>query len=81
MQTIYANVINLRLTPNEVVFEFGSAFPDKPMVGPPLNFQPDVRVVLNPGSIPGLINALNQAMKQQQAAQGHGTPPQTGPVN
>lgn len=78
MQTLYANVINLKLTPNEVVLEFGSAFPDRPVVGAPPGFQPDIRIVLAPGSLPGLAQLFSQAMAQQRTG---GTPPPTGPVH
>src|SRR5450756_3243810 len=44
--TIYANIINFRLTPGEFVLEFGAHFPDRPGQGPPSDFRPDIRVCL-----------------------------------
>ncbi len=66
MQTLFANIINFRVTPTELVLEFGSFFPDRPNVAPPADFKPDVRVVLNAASIPGLIQALTNAAQQSQ---------------
>ena len=69
MNSVYANVVNLRLTPNEFVLEFGSHFPNQPNMAPPSDFKPDVRVVMNPAALQGLANALAQAVKQNQSAQ------------
>lgn len=64
--TVYANVVNMRLTPGEMVLEFGVHFPDRPQQGPPSDYRPDVRVVLPPGALPGLQRALTQALQQLQ---------------
>jgi hypothetical protein len=64
-QTIYANVANFRLTPNEFVLEFGAHFPDTPGQPPPSDFQPDVRIVLPAGALRGILQTL-QAIVQQQ---------------
>lgn len=56
----YANIVNLRVTQNEVVLEFGSHFPDKP--GPPgPGHVPDVKVVLNRSVLPELARIMTAA--------------------
>ena len=64
--TIYANVVNFRLTPGEFVLEFGAHFPDRPNQGPPSDFRPDVRVVLPPGALQGILQALTRAVEERQ---------------
>jgi hypothetical protein len=64
--TIYANIINFRLTPGEFVLEFGAHFPDRPGQGPPSDFRPDIRVVLPSGALQGMLQALSAAQRQQQ---------------
>lgn len=68
MLTIFANVLNIRMTPTELVIEVGSFFPDRPHVGPPSDYKPEVRVVLNKAVLPGLAEALKQAVVQGEAA-------------
>ena len=63
--TIYANVVNFRLTPREFVLEFGAHFPDRPMQGPPSDYQPDARVVLPAAALNVILQALSQAVAQQ----------------
>jgi hypothetical protein len=72
MTTIFANVLNIRITPSELVLEFGSFFPDRaPVVGiapsPPSDYKPEVRVVLNPSVLPGLAEAMKKGAEQVQA--------------
>ena len=69
MQTLYANIVNFRLTPGELVLEFGNFFPDRPNIGPPQDFKPDIRVVMNVTSLQGLAEAFKNAVAQQQQAQ------------
>lgn len=59
MTTIFANILNIRITPTELVLEFGSFFPDRPPVGggpvgPPSDYKPEIRVVLNKDVLRGL---------------------------
>jgi hypothetical protein len=75
MQTIFANVINLKLAATELVLEFGSFFPDKVGVGPPSDYKPDVRVVMNIAALDTLLRGLSQAAAAQRQQQ----PPQTDP--
>jgi hypothetical protein len=75
MQTLFANIVNFRLTPTELVLEFGNFFPDRPSVGPPQDFTPDIRIVMNVGSLPGLAEAFKNAAAQQQQAQQMQKPP------
>jgi hypothetical protein len=58
MNTIFANVLNIRSTPTELVLEFGSFFPDRPNIGISADYKPEVRVVLNPAVLPGLLDGL-----------------------
>jgi hypothetical protein len=71
MTTIFANVLNIRSTPTEFVLEFGSFFPDRAGMGLPADFKQEVRVVLNPAALPGLLDGLTKlaaASKQAAAA-------------
>ncbi len=58
--TLYANVINVRVTPQEFVLDFGSFFPDGPQQGVPADFKPAVRVVMPQAALPGLHGLLGQ---------------------
>ena len=69
MTTIFANVLNIRMTPTELVLEFGSFFPDRPNIGIPSDFKPEIRVVVNPAVLPGLVDGLTKALAQAQAGQ------------
>jgi hypothetical protein len=69
MQTLYANIVNFRVTPSELVLEFGNFFPDRPNVGPPQDFKPDIRIVLSVTSLPGLAEAFKNAAAQKQQTQ------------
>lgn len=73
LSTIYANVVNLRVTPHELVMEFGSHFPDQPGQGPPTDHIPDVRIVLPVGVLDGLSKVMQQAAAQHQQQQTSGT--------
>jgi hypothetical protein len=62
MTTTYSNIINLKVTPNELVLEFGMHFPD----GPPkpeekISFEPVARIVLPAAALDGLMSAINIA--------------------
>ncbi len=79
MQTLYANVVNFKVTPAEIVLEFGNNFPERPTVGVPPGYQPDIRIVLAAPALPGLAAAFQQAANQQAAqVKMHGTPPAGG---
>jgi hypothetical protein len=69
MNTIYSNLVNIRLTPTELVLEFGNHFPNQPGLAPPSDFKPDIRVVMTAAALEGLANALAQTVKQRQGAQ------------
>lgn len=70
--TIYANVVNVKTTPNELVFEFGSIFPEgpaqQPTPGRPIQFDPEVRIVLAVPALQMLVDVLHKALQQRQAA-------------
>jgi hypothetical protein len=82
--TVYANVVNFRVTPGEFVMEFGAHFPDQPGQAPPSDFRPDVRVVLPAAALQGMIQAMSQAAQQRQQQQPRKPTPgfqgPTGPV-
>jgi hypothetical protein len=69
MQTIFANLINFRMSPTELVLEFGSFFPDRPGIAPPSDQKPDVRVVMNILVLDNLITALSGLSAQRKSAQ------------
>lgn len=66
--TFYANVVNLRTTPTELVLEFGSFFPDMPNISPPSDYKPDVRVVMNIAVLQGFADALKKAAEAGTSA-------------
>jgi len=80
MNTIFANFIQLRMTPTELVLEFGNYFPDRPGVGIPSDYKPDTRVVMNIGNLEALINTLQQAVKTRQTQAVAPTTPRGGGV-
>lgn len=65
--TIYSNIMNVRTTPAELVFEFGSHFPEKPDLAPPNQFEADVRIVLPIQALARLLDALTKAVKDNAA--------------
>jgi hypothetical protein len=68
--TIYSNLMQVRVTPNELVLEFGTFFPEQippPQVGPK-EFAPEVRVVMTPGALEQLTDALLKATAAKKAA-------------
>ena len=75
MRVVYANVIGMKLTQGEIVLEFGAFFPDKPAVGPPSDYKPEVQVVLQLAAIDGLQGGLNQIKQTivQNQQKGTGT--------
>jgi hypothetical protein len=66
METIYANFIQIRMTPTELVLEFGNYFPDRPGLGVPSDYKPDTRVVMNIGNLGALAQGLQQAIRTRQ---------------
>ncbi len=65
----YANIVNLKMTQNELLLEFGVSFRDGPQVpGTTVAFDPAVRIVMAAGALEGIHNALAQAIKQREAA-------------
>jgi hypothetical protein len=69
MQTIYSNLVQFRITPNEIVFEFSSYFPEKSGQGPPSDLKPDVRVVLQAMALDKILAMLEQAKKNRDTQQ------------
>jgi hypothetical protein len=65
-QSVFANLINFRITPTELVLEFSSFFPDRPGVAPPADLKPEVRIVLNVNVLDGLVDALSKIAAQRR---------------
>lgn len=72
--TYYSNIVNIQTTPTELLFEFGVVFPEKPPTGP-VEFEPEVRVVLSLQALQGLSQGLQKAIEQVHAQQ-QNVPPQ-----
>lgn len=68
-QTHYSNVVNVRLSGQEMVLEFGAFFPDAPPIaGKPIEFEPDVRVVMTLAGLKPYVEALQNALKALEQA-------------
>jgi hypothetical protein len=84
--TFYANIVNLKATLNELVFEFGAIFPEAPpsqQQQKAVQFDPEVRVVMSLQALRMLSQALQQAiaqMEQTQAQKKDDLPPQSEPL-
>lgn len=78
-RTFYANVANVRFTQQELVFEFGSVFPNVPgPVKPPVQFEPDVRVVMTASALKTFSEVLQKAAAAMAAQQQRVPQPDTG---
>jgi len=81
LQTFYANIVQVRITPNELAFEFGVHFPNEaPVPGQPINFDPEVRVVLSLAALKTLCETLQNALTQVELKQQQRTLPQPEPA-
>jgi hypothetical protein len=77
--TIYSNIVNIRTTHNEVIFEFGTYFPPKTGDEPKGEFTPDARIVMSVQALYSLADVLAkeaQRHKQEnkQASEGEAGP-------
>ena len=75
--TIYSNIMQVRITPAELVLEFGVFFPDSgspPQPGPK-DFTPEARVVMQVAALEQLKEALLKASEARKVAS------QPGPVS
>jgi len=69
-QTVYANVVNVKLSGQEMILEFGALFPEAPSVpGAPIRFDPEVRIVWTLAGLKPLAEALQNALKALEHAQ------------
>jgi len=69
-QTVYSNVVNVKLSGQEMILEFGALFPEAPLVpGAPVKFDPEVRVVWTLAGLKPLTEALQTALKALEHAQ------------
>jgi hypothetical protein len=60
--TIYANVVNVRSTGKDIVFEFGSFFPNGDQQFPRQDFPPELRVVLSADLLGPLVEILRERL-------------------
>ncbi len=79
--TVYANIANVKITGNELVFEFGAVFPatNQPQPAKPAEFAPEVRVVLGLSALKAFADILQKAVVQMESASG--APQQQTPGN
>jgi Protein of unknown function (DUF3467) len=69
LHTVYANIVNVTITKNELIFEFGAQFPPTgSQGGKPSEFTPEVRVVLGPAALKQFADLLNNAVTQVEGA-------------
>jgi hypothetical protein len=68
--TFYANIANVKITGNELVFEFGAVFPatNQPQTVKPAEFVPEVRVVLGLSALKAFADILQKAVPQMESA-------------
>jgi hypothetical protein len=68
--TIYSNIVQVRITPAELVLEFGTFFPETVPPSPvgPKDFVAEARVVMNVNALEQLTNALVAASKARADA-------------
>ena len=67
--TVYANIVNVKMTTTEVIFEFGAQFPpNTPQAGRPAEFVPEVRIVLGSAAIKAFADILQKAVAQMESA-------------
>ena len=68
--TVYANIANIKLTQAEFILEFGAVFPDQPPApGKPMEFEPDVRVVMALPALKTFADTCQTAVAQLEKAQ------------
>jgi hypothetical protein len=66
MTTTYSNIINLKVTPNELLLEFGTHFPEgPPKPGEQIAFDPVTRIILPAAALDGLMAAISQAVSKR----------------
>lgn len=68
--TLYSNIVQVRITPAELVLEFGTFFPESfppPGIGPK-DFIVEARVVMTVSALDQLTNALIAASKAREDA-------------
>jgi hypothetical protein len=68
--TFYSNIANVKITGNELVFEFGAQFPATTPTQPtkPTDFTPEVRIVLGLAALKAFVNILQRAAAQMESA-------------
>ena len=68
-QTVYANVVNVKLSAQEMILEFGAIFPDAlPVPGTLVAFEPEVRVVMTISGLKPTADAFQTALKALEHA-------------
>jgi hypothetical protein len=79
-QTVYSNVVNVKLSGQEMILEFGAVFPEAfSASGVVVNsFNPEVRVVMALSGLKPYAEALQNALKALEHAQAAAPEPTTG---
>jgi hypothetical protein len=80
-QTVYANIVNVKITGNELIFEFGAEFPPATPAptGRPEAFTPEVRIVLGLPALKAFADLLQKAVVQLESTSSR-TPQQPEPT-
>jgi hypothetical protein len=68
--TFYSNIANVKITGNELVFEFGAQFPGTSPGQPAksTDFTPDVRIVLGLPALKAFVDILQKAAAHMESA-------------
>ncbi len=67
--TFYSNVVNVKTTPTEVIFEFAAVFPEQAAAGKAIHFNPEMRVIMGLPAMKALLEVLQKATTQMQATE------------
>lgn len=68
--TFYSNIANVKITGNELVFEFGAQFPATNPTQPTksTDFIPEVRIVLGLPALKAFLSIMQRAAAQMESA-------------
>ena len=67
-QTIYANIVNVQTTQNELILDFGCVFRVQEQQQGPTEFEPQIRVILLTGVAKAFGELLLRATQSTQEA-------------
>jgi hypothetical protein len=69
--TVYANVVNVKVTGNEMILEFAAQFPTTAASTPPgkpIEFVPEVRIVLGKSALKAFADILQKASESESSS-------------